>query len=77
MVWVKIAIFAWISFVIQITIHTFAPTEKLAFLALRYHYSSDPEEDLKVKSYSRARSLNLPMVRKSKKNDLRSAGLCH
>jgi hypothetical protein len=46
----KLAIFVRICFVIQITIHTFAGTEKLVILASRFQYSSDPEEDLKVKS---------------------------
>jgi hypothetical protein len=47
---VKIAINAEIDFVIRITIHTFAHSEKLVFLALRCQVSSDPEEVLKGKS---------------------------
>jgi len=47
---IKVAINDKNHFVIQITMNTFVPSEKLAILASRSNYSSDPEEELKVKS---------------------------
>jgi len=49
MCFIKVANIVRIYFVIQITIHTFVFAEKLALLVSRHHYTSDPEEDLKVK----------------------------
>ncbi len=46
---VKIAINAEIGFVILITTHTFALSERLVYLASRYQVSSDREEVLKGK----------------------------
>jgi hypothetical protein len=47
-----------IYFVIRITIITFDGTERLAFPASRNPTTSDPEEDLKVKSNNWAIFLN-------------------
>jgi hypothetical protein len=47
---IKVTNIVRIHFVIQITIHTFVPAERLVFPASRHHFSSDPEEDLKEKS---------------------------
>ena len=64
-------------FVIQITIPIFALSEKLVDWFQGVKYSSDPEEVLKVRRSKGPCILLLPMVRKSKYDDLRSASVCY
>ena len=51
-VWIKIAINGLKLFVIQITIYTFVALRCWYFRLRGLEYISDPEEDLKVKSFS-------------------------
>jgi len=50
--WIKVANIAQNYFVIRITITTFVHSEKLVFWLQGFKTTSDPEEDLKVKSLS-------------------------